>query len=242
MARHPLVVAVEGPLDAIAVTAGSGGVAVGVAPLGTAFTVEQLARLPRGCDLVCATDADPAGFKAAQRLFTVAAARNLDPGYAPMPRGSAPADVLATAGPAELLRLLTADAAPLSQVLIAEAIRVRMGDEPDKASAESRVAAVRNAAQIAGLLKPTYWERDIAQITALTDVMPETVHREVVLAGTARVAPVITKLFVPSAAPVSPPAGAPRVGSPPLKRPSASHPGPPHHPADPAGRHVPRGR
>src|SRR5437764_5812430 len=65
-------VLVEGPLDAIAVTAA--GRYAGVSPCGTALTPAQVALLARTCDLrragvVVAFDADPAGRRAAVRAY-----------------------------------------------------------------------------------------------------------------------------------------------------------------------------
>jgi Toprim-like len=55
-------VIVEGPMDAIAVTLASGGRYIGVAPLGTSLTDEQVGRLARvGNNPIVATDADIAG-------------------------------------------------------------------------------------------------------------------------------------------------------------------------------------
>ncbi len=63
-----LPVLVEGPLDAYAITLGSGGTAVGLAPMGTALTTDQIKIVRRHLSLAdsrdhiaVATDADPAG-------------------------------------------------------------------------------------------------------------------------------------------------------------------------------------
>src|SRR3546814_20442098 len=68
LADGALPVIVEGPMDALAVTLGSDGAAVGIAPMGTALPVNPLKLLRAQIDLVngrdrihVATDPAPAG-------------------------------------------------------------------------------------------------------------------------------------------------------------------------------------
>ena len=88
-------VLVEGPMDAIAVTLASRGEYVGIAPLGTAFTESQAAKLkPYLRDdpsrIVIATDPDSAGWQSAQRAFWRLAALRAQPEALGAPRGHRP--------------------------------------------------------------------------------------------------------------------------------------------------------
>ncbi len=105
LAAGALPVIVEGPIDAIAITLGSGGAAVGIAPMGTALTVSQIKLLRAHIDLVngrdhiaVATDADPAGWTSAQKDFWHLTAADLDPTHLALPEGMDPAKLLQTQG------------------------------------------------------------------------------------------------------------------------------------------------
>ena len=92
-------VLVEGPMDAIAVTLATSGEYVGIAPLGTAFTEAQAAKLkPYLSDdpshIVIATDPDSAGWQSAQRAFWRLAALRAAPRHLTLPEGIDPADAL----------------------------------------------------------------------------------------------------------------------------------------------------
>ncbi|MBA2554513.1 MAG: toprim domain-containing protein, partial [Geodermatophilaceae bacterium] len=94
----------------------------GVATLGTAFTDRQADQLrPHlGGDhpgVVVATDADPAGDKAAERAYWQLTARGDDPRRLVMADGVDPADVLRRGGPAVLRDALT-QAGSLAEQLI----------------------------------------------------------------------------------------------------------------------------
>ncbi|WP_375426500.1 MobF family relaxase [uncultured Friedmanniella sp.] len=100
-----LPVIVEGPLDAIAVSLGTGGRYIGLAPLGTALTDQQAALLA-GRPVILATDADQAGDRAAERDFWRLAVHGVDPSRAILPAGTDPAAVLAGHGPDQLRAVL----------------------------------------------------------------------------------------------------------------------------------------
>ena len=120
LAAGAVPVLVEGPMDAISVTLATAGSHVGVAPLGTALTeaqAAQLARLPQ--PPVVATDADPAGRRAAERAFWLLAQHGRCPKDAHLPEGSDPSDVLAAGDAAELAGLVDG-ARPLGERLLAE--------------------------------------------------------------------------------------------------------------------------
>lgn len=105
LAAGALPVIVEGPMDAYAITLGSGGAAVGVAPMGTALTVDQIKLLRANINLVdgrdriaVATDADPAGWKSAQAAFWNLTAADLDPTHLELPDGLDPAQLFEAHG------------------------------------------------------------------------------------------------------------------------------------------------
>ena len=113
-------VVVEGPADAIAVTRASEGRYVGVAPLGTNLTSEQATQLRGyGVDPIIATDADVAGYVAAQRDYWILTPQLLQPRCAALPEGSDPADLVATGSGPQLVDALD-QARPLADVLIDE--------------------------------------------------------------------------------------------------------------------------
>jgi len=110
----------EGPFDAIAITLASDGSHVGVAPLGTSLTTAQVAQLrEHPIAPVVATDPDLAGRIAAERDYWLLAAAGLSPGYADLPAGLDPADML-TGGRADQLTAAIAAATPLGYTLIDE--------------------------------------------------------------------------------------------------------------------------
>jgi DNA primase catalytic core len=159
-------VIVEGPMDAIAVTLASGGRYVGVAPLGTSLTDEQVGQLAGlGKNPIVATDADIAGQVAAERDFWVLATHRLDPRYARLPEGSDPADLLARHGPAALTAALE-QARPLGDQLINERLT---NLPPEQAQLEAtRVLAAR---------PPAYWDAASGTISSRLNVPLDAVRQ-----------------------------------------------------------------
>ena len=142
-------VIVEGPMDAVAVTLGSVGLYVGVAPLGTSLTEEQAAQLAATHratrrDPIVATDPDLAGQVAAERDFWLLTPHGLDPGYAMLPDGLDPADLLAQRGDAALTTAL-AGGQPAFQALGDQLLKERLDNlDPDQArDAAMRVISAR---------------------------------------------------------------------------------------------------
>lgn len=89
-------VLVEGPFDALAVTAASAGRYIGLAPCGTAFTCGQAAALQRCVDLadrevLIAFDGDSAGVRAAGGAAELALSLNARVSVLVVPQGSDPA-------------------------------------------------------------------------------------------------------------------------------------------------------
>ncbi|WP_245618391.1 MobF family relaxase [Knoellia aerolata] len=111
-------VLVEGPLDALAVTAAGQGRFLGVAPLGTSLTHTQ-ARLLATLhpEPIIATDADPAGRIAAQRAYWLLTQHAVSPRSVALPEGADPAALLHDDGPDALRDALNARHA-LAQDLI----------------------------------------------------------------------------------------------------------------------------
>ena len=184
LAAGAVPVLVEGPLDAIAITLATGGSAVGVAPLGTAFTDRQgdLLRPYLGDGkpgVIVATDADPAGQRAAARAYWQLTARGGSPRQLVLPDGTDPAELLQTAGP-QALQLALTNPPTLARSLI----KARVADWADRLhTAEGLVLAVRSAADVIGALPPAQWLEHISYLESLLDTLPGQVHLEVLDAG-----------------------------------------------------------
>jgi DNA primase catalytic core len=158
-------VIVEGPMDAIAVTLASRGRYLGVAPLGTSLTDEQAAQLARlSVHPVVATDADPAGYIAAERDYWMLSCQRLDPLHAQLPDGTDPADLLTLKGPTALAEALAA-AQPLADRLLDE----RLTNLP---SAQALLEAARVVAA-----RPTHhWQHGSSAISTRLGVPIAQVH------------------------------------------------------------------
>lgn len=179
-------VLVEGPLDALAITIGSDGTHVGVAPLGTAFTDKQADQLlpylgPDAPGVLVATDADKAGWKAAQRAYWQLTARGDNPSHVLMAEGFDPATVLQHGGP-DAIRQLLAESQPLARTLIDERITT-ISNQPH--TTEEHIAATRAATEVIGALPPDQWLTHIDYVTNRLDAAPGSVHFAVIDAGQA---------------------------------------------------------
>ncbi|GAB4079067.1 MobF family relaxase [Modestobacter muralis] len=166
-------VLVEGPLDTLAVTLAGEGEFVGIAPLGVAFTDAQADRLrPLIGDgrpqVIVATDADPAGQLAADRIFWQLTERGADPRHLAVPNGKDPAELLETAGAAVLRRAL-ADSASLASELIDARIDA-YADRLD--TVEGQVLATRRATEVIAALPTDSWPRHLTDVVVHTGVAP----------------------------------------------------------------------
>ena len=133
-AREPLTdgalpVIVEGPMDALAITLGSNGTAIGIAPMGTALTVNQIRLLRTHIDMIdgrdriaVATDSDPAGWKSAQKAFWHLTAADLDPTHLDLPDGLDPAKLFETQG-ADAITAAIDNRSPLGDAMIDHLLR-----------------------------------------------------------------------------------------------------------------------
>jgi len=197
-------VLVEGALDALAVTLAAGGDAVGVAPLGTAFTDAQADMLrpylqaaaapdagqqpPPAAGVVVGTDADAAGRKAADRAYWQLVARGGNPGHLALPDGLDPADLLTTAGPQALREAITA-ARTSDSTLARHLVTDQVASYADRLhTAEGTVHAIRSAAKIIAALPSGHWPAHIAHLDNLVDAAPGITGLEVLDAALARAA------------------------------------------------------
>ena len=129
LANGALPVIVEGPMDALAITLGSNGAAVGLAPMGTALTINQIKLLRANIDMVngrdriaVATDSDPAGWKSAQKAFWHLTAADLDPTHLELPDGLDPAKLFETEG-ADAITAAIENRSPLGDAMIDHLLR-----------------------------------------------------------------------------------------------------------------------
>jgi len=183
--RGARAVLVEGPLDAVAITAGTGGRAVGVASLGTALTDAQADRLTElyarsGQQITVATDPDRAGRAAAERAYFALAGRGQNPKAAALPEGVDPAQLLTDHGELAVVEAVE-DGPDLARAVIDH----RLAERGRVNSVEERVAVARHVAQVLAPLGQDKWEQHIAHIAERLDVGPTTVHAMVVEAAVA---------------------------------------------------------
>jgi DNA primase catalytic core len=187
-------VLVEGPVDAIAVTLVGQDRYVGVAAVGTAFTdtqadllrpyISTLHPTPDGRPrppIIVATDADPAGQRAAHRAFWQLAARGEDPRQLLIADGKDPADYLHSHGP-DALGLALQVAPPLAEQVTAART---VGYTHRLDSIEGRLAAMRIAADLLGARPPEQWRDGATRLAEQYHLAPGTVINEVLDAGVA---------------------------------------------------------
>lgn len=142
----PLIV-VEGYVDVIAMA--TAGFPATVAPLGTALTAEQLSLLWKIADEpVLLFDGDDAGRRAAYRAVDLALPL-LQPGkslgFATLPQGHDPDDLIRTSGPAAMADVLAA-VQPLAEVLWLREIEPGRFDTPERrARLEARFSELTGA-------------------------------------------------------------------------------------------------
>lgn len=123
LAAGARAVIVEGPLDAIAVTAAGQGRFAGVAPCGIALTAKQPSILGKVTDLhtvgaLVAFDDDSAGRRAATRAYHLLCPLTEKVDAVEFPPGQDPAQVLRCGGQAALYEALASRTRPLADVVI----------------------------------------------------------------------------------------------------------------------------
>jgi len=146
-------VIVEGPIDAIAVTIAGQGTYIGVAPLGTALTLEQTLLLRGGPTPLIATDADNAGHVAAENTFWLLAQHRLDPRRLILPTGGDPAQLLEQHGPDALHHAL----ATATTIQGEQMIR-------DRVTFLTPADATRQIAEILAARPPATWQQHLAAV------------------------------------------------------------------------------
>ena len=182
-------VIVEGPLDAMAVSAAGGRRYAAVAPCGTALTARHVAALQdmaalETAGVLIAFDGDEAGRRAAVRAYylLVRVTNRLD--AVAFPPGQDPAQVLADHGPAAVIAMLSEHAQPLADLVIdAEVDKWRRWLR----HAEGRINALRAAAPLVAAMPPEYVARQVARLAerldleyaivtgAVTDALPQVI-------------------------------------------------------------------
>ncbi|MCF6746552.1 toprim domain-containing protein [Blastococcus sp. KM273128] len=170
---------VEGPLDAIAITLAGAGRTVGVATLGTALTDRQADLLGAcisrgGPGVLVATDNDPAGQQAAERVFWQLTTRGDDPRWLTLPDGLDPADLFHREGPTALRTVIDA-ASSLADILLDARITAALSD---RSTAVFRTA-MRDVGAIIVALPPSRWLAHIDRVTEVLGLPPGTVHSAV---------------------------------------------------------------
>ena len=188
LANGALPVIVEGPIDAYAITLGSAGTAVGIAPMGTALTVGQIELLRRHIRLAearhriaVATDADAAGWKAAQTAFWNLTAADLDPTYIALPDGLDPADFHTTHGP-QGIQAAIANRTPLGDAMLEQTLRTA-GHWSDPAV---RQQIVEYAAAILAARGPDTWNDSINKLNQQLHLSPGILEHRTLEASIAR--------------------------------------------------------
>jgi DNA primase catalytic core len=174
LASGALPVIVEGPIDAYAITLGSGGTAVGLAPMGTALTTEQIKLISRHIRLAdarnhiaIATDADPAGWKAAQTAFWNLTAADLDPTHIALPDKLDPADVLRSHGP-DALQAAIGQRASLGDTMLEQVLR----STGSWADPPTRKQIVEEVARILAARGPDTWTDAITRLNRQLQFSP----------------------------------------------------------------------
>ncbi|ADB73516.1 MobF family relaxase [Geodermatophilus obscurus] len=171
---------VEGPLDALALALAGAGQTVGVATLGTALTDRQADLLRpyiRGGDgpgILVATDNDPPGRQAAERIYWQLTTRGDDPRRLALPDGLDPADLLHRDGPTALRT-----AVDTSSSLADSLLDARLTPAAHDRSPSDIHTALRDAAAVIVALPPGRWLAHIDRVTEVLGVPPGTVHRAV---------------------------------------------------------------
>ena len=183
-------VIVEGPLDAIAVSAAGHGQFAAVAPCGTALTAAQIAALNRAAGLretgvLIAFDADDAGRRAAVSAYRLLIPVTEKTAAVTLPPGSDPAQVLRDHGPAALAAILTNRVLPLADLVI--------DAEVDQWTswlcfAEGRFNALRASAPLIAAMPPSDVARQVGRLAGRLDLDHATVTEAVTDALSALIA------------------------------------------------------
>jgi DNA primase len=190
MAAGALPVIVEGPFDAIAVTTACAGRYAGVAPCGTALTVEQVRALSQMTDLastgvMVAFDSDAAGRRAAIRAYHLLIPYTHEVSTMVLPAGQDPAQIFTECGPGALAGSAT-DTHPLAD-LVTDAMVDRWSRWLEYP--EGQINALRATAPVIAAMPVPHVARQVARLAhrlgldhatvteAVTDVLPEVIAK-----------------------------------------------------------------
>jgi DNA primase len=182
LAHGALPVLVEGPMDALAITLGSNGAAVGLAPMGTALTINQIKLLRSHIDMVngrdriaVATDSDPAGWKSAQKAFWHLTAADLDPTQLELPDGLDPAKLYEIQG-ADAITAAIENRNPLGDAMIDHLLRTA-GHWSDT---DARQKLVHQATQVLGSRGSEHWLPGFERLRAKLHLAPGILEHQTV--------------------------------------------------------------
>ncbi len=177
-----LPVIVEGPMDALAITLGSHGTAVGIAPMGTALTIDQIKLLRSHIDLVdardriaVATDSDPAGWTSARKAFWHLTAADLDPTHLELPDGLDPAKLFETEG-ADAITAAIDNRRPLGDAMVDHLLRTA-GPWSDT---DVRQQIIHHAARILGSRGAENWLDEFERLRNKLHLAPGIIEHQTV--------------------------------------------------------------
>lgn len=167
LTRGAVPVIVEGPFDAIAVTAADPHRYAGLAPCGTALTARQVAVLARLTDIsdhlvLVALDGDRAGREAALKAYPLLSLATSKLEAVMLPNGRDPADILRAGGATALASVLRQQAEPLARVVIDAHLDRRAAQ---LRFAEGQLNALRDTASYVASMLPSAVAEQILAIT-----------------------------------------------------------------------------
>jgi len=182
-------VIVEGPFDAIAVSAACPGRYAGLAPCGTALTARHAAVLNgaagvHAADVLVAFDPDQAGRRAAVKAYHLLSPFAVRAEAVTFPAGQDPAQILRDHGPTALAEMLASRTRPLADLVIDA--EVTQWDRWLK-HVEGQIHALRAAAPLIAAMPPAQVGRQVARLAqrlgldyaivteAVTDALTEVV-------------------------------------------------------------------
>lgn len=188
LAGGALPVVVEGPMDALAITLGSNGTAAGIAPMGTALTVNQVKLLRANIDMVngrdrlaVATDSDPAGWTSAQKAFWHLTAADLDPAHLELPDGLDPANLFENQGAGAITAAIE-NRAPLGDAMIDHLLRTA-GHWSDT---DVRQELIQQISRILGVRGSEVWLDATARLRNRLHLAPGILEHQTVTESMAR--------------------------------------------------------
>jgi DNA primase len=168
MRKKSRALLVEGYFDVI--TLHAHGLGEAVAPMGTALTSQQVARLKHQADeLILVFDGDEAGIKAALRALPVFQKEDMGPKVILLPKGEDPDSLVRKKG-APVLEELLGQARPLVEMALLETVK-----NGDAKSVEGRSSILKQAGRIVCAIKDPvnswlYLERLAAMLSIPCDI------------------------------------------------------------------------